>query len=475
MQPNIPSSQPADYLPTFEKLLPTKVLCKIVQVCQPRYYERILTPMVLLWGFIYQRLHEEASCEEVLVYLESGALDQWDQETRAADKPCEPLSQRFSHNNSAYCQGRERLSLDVLSETLRQTSRSICEQMGEAGYWKGYNVLLLDGTTMLLQASPKLIEHYGRHSNQHGASHWPLLRMVASFNLQSAALEQLEEDTIKVSEQELTRRMLRKKVSISDGVAHPTVYVADANFGVYSVMASVTESGADALVRLTPVRMTSLLKRLGQSALKPGEEREICWTPTAADQRGMAGEALPTCVNGRLMYVRLERDGFMTKDLYFFTTLDKTVFSLDDVVELYGKRWHVELNLRYVKSELGLHHLASKKAEMVAKELTAGMIAYNLIRGFMAMAAQRVGISPLRLSFKSCWRRIDMFGRTSPLQATPQQIAERMNWLLDRMGTCRILKRKPRNQPRNVRGRPRAFPLLIGDRHRETIEEHSKS
>jgi hypothetical protein len=470
MQPNKPSSQPAEYLTTFEKLLPTEVLFKIVQSCQPDYYERVLTPLVLLWAFIYQKLSGEASCGEVLTYLESGKLDQWDQQTRRSGKPSKPLSERVSPNTSAYCQGRERLSLDVMSETLRESSRSISEQMGEDGYWKGYNVSLLDGTTLLLQASPDLIEHYGRHTNQHGASHWPLLRMVTSFNLQSAALEQMEEDTIKVSEQELTRRMLQKQKGAADSVAAPRVYVADSNFGVYSVMASITESGADALVRLTPVRMESLLKRLDQPALKPGEEREICWTPTAADRRGIKEGELPPCVKGRLLYVRLERDGFMPKDLYFFTTLDKTVFSLDDVVELYGKRWHVELNLRYVKSELGLYHLSSRKAEMVAKELTAGMIAYNLIRGFMAMAARRAGISPLRLSFKECWRRIDMFGRTSPLQATPKQIAERMDWLLQKMGACTILKRKPRHHPRNVRGKPRAFPLLIGERHRQNNE-----
>jgi len=250
--------------------------------------------------------------------------------------------------------------------------------------------------------------------------------------------------------------------------------VADSNFGVYSVMAAIVGIGAHALVRLTPVRMQSLLKRLDQPALEAGEERRICWTPTAADQRNI-NDTLPPCVKGRLMYARLERNGFRPKDLFFFTTLDEVAFVMDDLVELYGKRWHVELNLRYIKSELKLHHLTSKKVDMVAKELTAGLIAYNLIRGFMAMAAQRAGVEPVRLSFKRCWRRLQMFGRTCPLQATPHQIVKRIDKLLEAMGACQILKRKPRQQPRNVRGKPRAYPLLIGERNRSNEKEESKS
>lgn len=82
------------------------------------------------------------------------------------------------------------------------------------------------------------------------------------------------------------------------------------------------------------------------------------------------------------------------------------------LVDLYGQRWHVELALRHVKSALGLSQLQARSVEMARKELVAGCLAYNLIRGLMALAALRANVPPLDLSFKRCWIRIQDMAQT---------------------------------------------------------------
>lgn len=47
---------------------------------------------------------------------------------------------------------------------------------------------------------------------------------------------------------------------------------------------------------------------------------------------------------------------------------------------LYKKRWHIEVDLRNIKTTLGMETLSCKTPEMVEKEMWAYFLAYNLIR-----------------------------------------------------------------------------------------------
>ena len=71
-----------------------------------------------------------------------------------------------------------------------------------------------------------------------------------------------------------------------------------------------------------------------------------------------------------------------------------------DLKSLYRQRWHVELDLRALKTTLGMERLSCKTPAMAIKELWVYLLAYNLIRRMMAQAAQSVHVSPRCLSFK---------------------------------------------------------------------------
>ena len=124
----------------------------------------------------------------------------------------------------------------------------------------------------------------------------------------------------------------------------------------------------------------------------------MSWEPGAHDQvyRGLKKEPVP----GRLVAQRVHRRGFRPQTLFMFTTLTNTVdYPPQRLVELYCVRWQVELDFRTVKVTMDLHQLEVKSADMVQKEFYAGLMAYNLVRGLMALAAERTGCAPARLSF----------------------------------------------------------------------------
>lgn len=57
-----PKAKPsiAELLPVFQELLPVKVIRELVQASGRPFYEGLLTPLIMVWGFIYyQRLNAD--------------------------------------------------------------------------------------------------------------------------------------------------------------------------------------------------------------------------------------------------------------------------------------------------------------------------------------------------------------------------------------------------------------------------------
>jgi IS4 transposase len=75
----------------------------------------------------------------------------------------------------------------------------------------------------------------------------------------------------------------------------------------------------------------------------------------------------------------------------------------NEIVELYCHRWEIELGFREIKQTMldSSYHLRSKRPNMVHQELWSVLLAYNLIRRIMTMAAKVTGIWPNQLSFSS--------------------------------------------------------------------------
>jgi len=70
------------------------------------------------------------------------------------------------------------------------------------------------------------------------------------------------------------------------------------------------------------------------------------------------------------------------------------------LTELYKSRWNVELDLRSIKTTLGMETLSCRTPEMAAKELWIHLWGYNLIRMLMLQSARSADVLPRMLSFR---------------------------------------------------------------------------
>jgi len=127
---------------------------------------------------------------------------------------------------------------------------------------------------------------------------------------------------------------------------------------------------------------------------------------------------------------------------------------------LYRQRWHIELDLRNIKTTLGMEQLRCKTPEMALKALWVYLLAYNLIRLLMAQAAWLSDRIPRQLSFKhtaQIWLAWQQRGGST-------HDAVSINALLVLIAKPRVGLRPGRIEPRAVKRRPKPFPLLTKPR-----------
>ena len=90
------------------------------------------------------------------------------------------------------------------------------------------------------------------------------------------------------------------------------------------------------------------------------------------------------------------------------TILDASIDG-GQIGELYERRWDGEVDIRSIKSTMKMDVLRCKTPEMVRKEIWAHLLAYNLLRTVMAVAAAESDIEPRKISFKGAKQAVTAF------------------------------------------------------------------
>lgn len=168
-------------------------------------------------------------------------------------------------------------------------------------------------------------------------------------------------------------------------------------------------------------------------------------------------------------------DTLMVRELYtggktlVTTLLSPKKTSKSALKAFYRDRWQVELDLRNIKTTLGMEMLSCRTAAMAEKEIWVYLLAYNLIRLLMAQAALLTDLIPRQLSFKHtlrlwiAWRHRDIGNDEGNLMGLFILIAQQQ-----------VGNRPGRIEPRAVKRRPKPFPLLTKPRPiaRENIRKN---
>jgi hypothetical protein len=437
----------------YQQVAPAELFRVLQRQSGLKIRARLYTARLVIWMMMIQRLQPRGTLARSVAQLVEGRFDPLLSQCKRVQEKHIALA------TGGYCRARQDLpkllvgrTMDELIERLRQRLLESQPELPQRAY-------LLDGSCLQLEHEPELALGFPAASNQHGESHWPAMRIVVLHDLETGLAERPYWGPVNgrqaVSEQALAER----------AVAHVpagSVIVGDRNFGIFSTVYHTQRAGHQCVVRMTAVRAKSLM---GGPLSREGDY-QVRWRASRWDGRSKNQPEQPpwpagASIEGRLIAWRTGR-GKHKQWLYLFTT---TALPAEEVVALYGRRWQIETDLRSLKQTVRLYRISAHSTDMVEKELLVAVMAYNLVRAIMFLAAQRAKIDPRQLSFTyAC--NIVLDGYPDILAArTAKQRQQKLDQIIDWVAQCRLPKRtKRRSYPRAIWSQGFHFAVRRGEK-----------
>lgn len=388
----------------------------------PEHRERLYPPTVTLSMFMKQSLAVDRSCQR--------AVDAW-----AGQRAAEGLRVQ-SIRTGGYCRARARLPLEMIVALTRETGRLLSAQAPHEWRWRGRCVKLADGTGISMPDTAENQARYPQPRSQAAGVGFPLAGLVGIVCLSTGAVLEAAigaHASKGQSEQDLFRR-LHGTLSAGD------ILLADALYCSYFQIATLQAAGVDVLFEQHGSRHTDFRRGRGLGQ----RDHLVRWSKPQTRPQWMSLEqyrAFPEQI--------LVREARVDGQVLVTTMHNARAVPKRELAALYARRWHIELDIRNIKTTLGMEVLRCMKPAMVEKELWVCLLAYNLIRLLMAQAAHMAGVYPRELSFK---HTVQMWSHW-PSDAESED-------LFRLIAQLPVGNRPGRSEPRVRKRRPKSFPWL---------------
>src|SRR6516225_6676468 len=352
-----------------------------------RYRDRVFGPVTTLWGFLSQVLSDDQSCRDAVTRIIAH---------RAADGlgTCSP-------NTASYCNARGRLPTGVLCTLAKRTARELQAATAQEWKWNGRSVFIADGSHVSMPDTPENQAAYPQPPAQQPGLGFPLARVAVLLSLATGACHDLAIAPYEgkgTGETTLLRAMY--------GALRPgDVLLADSLFDNYFLVCELRRRGIDVVVR-------AQYERVGSEVLRGRPDGEILLWRRPNKPHGMTGgqyRHYPKALLMRQVTVDArDKDNRAERFKVVTTILDASIDG-GQLGDLYERRWDGEIDIRSIKSVMQMEFLRCKTPEMVHKEIWAHLLAYNLLRTAMAVAAGENGIEPRQVSFKGSKQAVTAF------------------------------------------------------------------
>jgi hypothetical protein len=425
----------------FADVLTQASILEVLAEHEVEYRDRLFSPVNTIWGFLSQVLSEDKSCRDavsrVIAHRAASGLE-----------PCSP-------NTASYCNARSRLPTAVLRTLAKRTAEQLQEGLPEAWLWNGRSVFIADGSHVSMPDTQENQEAYPQVYNQEPGIGFPLARLAVLLSLATGACHDLAIAPYAgkgTGETTLLRQMY-------DSLSPTDVVVADALFDNYFLIWELRQRGIDIVARVQA-------ERVGTQTVESRPEGDIIVWQRPNKPRGMTGEQYRTypqsqtmrqvCVDAR------DRDNRVEQFKVVTTILDESIDG-SQVGGLYERRWEGEVDIRCIKSVMKMDVLRCKRPEMVEKEIWTHLLAYNLLRTVMAVAASESDVEPRKISFKGAKQTLSAFAPKLEA-ARPEDRVRLVDALLVAVGYHQVGNRPGRWEPRARKRRPRPGTRLMQPR-----------
>jgi len=407
-----------------------------------RYRDRVFNPVTTIWGFLSQVLSEDHSCRDavsrIIAHRATNGLT-----------VCSP-------NTASYCDARSHLLTGVLSTLAKQTAEELQMSIDRQWKWNGRSVFIVDGSTVSMPDTPKNQQKYPQPPAQQPGLGFPLARIAVLLSLATGACHDLEIAPYQgkgTGEKSLFRRMY-------DTLQPGDVVVADALFDDYFITWELYQRNIDIVARAQYERVDSRI-----SERSPEGDLLVWQRPNKP--RGMTKEqyrSYPESLVMRQVTVDARDSNNRVAQFKVVTTIFNESIDGKQIGHLFERRWEGEVDIRSIKSTMQMDILRCKTPDMVHKEIWTHLLAYNLLRTIMVVAADENDTEPRKVSFKGAKQALTAFAPKIEA-ARPEDRAPLIDAMLTTIAYHRVGNRPGRWEPRARKRRPKHAARLTQPRH----------
>ena len=433
------------YAVLFSEVLSSDFLDGIDATQRKRLYGNI----PIFWAWLAQILEQNSSCSRGL-----GLIQSW----YHALKLPSPTG-----DTSAYCKARKKLSLDFLKAVFDRVNTRLEALVTDDDLWNGLMLKAIDGSSVQLMDTIENQEVYPQHTSQKPGCGFPTMGVAGLVNLSHGGWINFIPHSWNVGDAKIANRCL------------PYLYendllLADRAYCSYELIAKVTTGRkSNVLFRLHQRRHEQLNWDEGEEI--NDYERVITWSkptnrPKGSELNKEEWKALPKTMKVRLIKMFFEaRDGTMKELVVVTNLLDHKKYDGLEMIDLYARRWEIEVQFRDVKTTMRMEQFTVKTPEMAHKTLYVMMIAYNLLRYLMKKAAREAGKPSHHMSFKATLDLVCSSHESfRQVAATPRKERKKRNGFIIALATKVLNIRPYRQEPRAVKRRPKGYQLLTQPR-----------
>ena len=421
------------------ELLPKEQIEEAIERHQVRFRQRLYTPLITIWTFLYQVLATDQSCRAAVARLLAFL--------------CVSGRGSGSAKTDPYCKARKRVPEDVVADLARTSGSDLQHEVPSTGLLGGRPIKIVDGTTVSMPDTPANQKAYPQEPGQKKGLGFPIMRLVGLISLSCGAVLDVAMSRYsgkRTGETALLQRLL-DRLEVGD------ILLADAMFSNYWTIAMLLVRGVDIVSRHDGKRKLDFRKGRGLGRY----DYIVDWVkpqqPLWMSHQLYA--SLPDSLSIRQLKVKIHQKGFRCRHLHIVTTLlDAELYSKEELATAFRCRWHAELDLRSIKQVMQMDVLRCKSPSMVRKEIWMHLLAYNLVRTLMARAALEAGVCSRDISFKGTLQTMLAFAAAD--WSCPGRRNDLYAAVLRAVPTHRVNDRPDRIEPRAVKRRPKKARLL---------------
>lgn len=333
---------------------------------------RLLPSRLMVYYVMALALFSNGSYEEVMRSLLAGM--EW-------------LSGRFREwvmpTKAAIYKARTRLGSAVMVELFAEVAKPFAAPDGP-GFYKGWRLVSVDGTTLDLADTPANEKAYGRPGTKTDfKSAFPQARVLGLVECGTHAVFSAVASRYDTSEHDMYPALLAD-------LARDMLAMADRGFFSYQAWKDSAATGAALLWRMKANSVLPVVEEF-----EDGSYLSAVY-PSPTDRR-KASNGIPV----RVIEYEVTTGDDVSTFLLITTILDPAAAPAEDLARLYARRWEIESSF----DELKTHQrgpgivLRSKTPDGVLQEIYGHLCAHYAIRSLIGTVAAEFDEDPLHFSF----------------------------------------------------------------------------